>query len=114
VRGEWTWPIPVVDEQAQGDPRVVQLMRLAAVRDVVVRLLVSDPRRRPLVGALWDEPWMHDEAMVLRSSSFLFDPSKPNTTQAIPRANVQIISPSCLYNSTTYLLVKQARHPNLA
>jgi hypothetical protein len=35
-------------------------------------------------------------------------------SQAIPRANAQIITPSCLYNSTTYPLVKQARHPNLA
>jgi protein-serine/threonine kinase len=64
VRGEWTWPAPAVDEQVQGEPRGVQLMRLGAVRDVVARLLVSDPRRRARVGALWDEPWMHGEAMV--------------------------------------------------
>jgi protein-serine/threonine kinase len=64
VRGEWAWPAPAVDEQAQGEPRGVQLMRLGAVRDVVARLLVSDPRRRAHVGALWDEPWMHGDAMV--------------------------------------------------
>jgi protein-serine/threonine kinase len=64
VRGEWTWPAPAVDDQELGEPRGVQLMRLAAVRDVVARLLVSDPRRRARVGALWDEPWMHGEAMM--------------------------------------------------
>ncbi|KAN0140648.1 hypothetical protein V8E53_001475 [Lactarius tabidus] len=64
MRGEWTWPAPAVDEQAQGEPRGVQLMCLAAVRDVVARLLVSDPRRRAHVGALSDEPWMHSESMV--------------------------------------------------
>ena len=68
VRGEWTWPVPAVDEQmqVQGEPRSVQLMRLEKVRDVVARLLVCDPRRRARVGALWDEPWMRtdEEAMV--------------------------------------------------
>jgi hypothetical protein len=64
VRGEWTWPALAVDEQVLGELRGVQLMRLAAARDVVARLLVSDPRGRARVGALWDEPWMHGEAMV--------------------------------------------------
>ncbi|KAN0141066.1 hypothetical protein V8E53_000822 [Lactarius tabidus] len=64
VRGEWTWPAPAVDEQAQGEPRGVQLMRLATVREVVARLLVSDPRRPARVGVLWDELWMHGEAMM--------------------------------------------------
>ncbi|KAI9436326.1 kinase-like domain-containing protein [Lactarius indigo] len=53
VRGEWTWPVapPVGEEGAQ-------LVRLTAVRDIVARLLVCDPRRRARVGALWDELWM--------------------------------------------------------
>jgi hypothetical protein len=54
VGGEWTWPAPAI-EQELDEPRGVQLMRLDAVRDVVVRLLVSD--LRPLLG-LSDEPWM--------------------------------------------------------
>ncbi|KAI9443703.1 kinase-like domain-containing protein [Lactarius psammicola] len=61
VRGEWAWPAPVVGEQEQGtgeEVRGAQLVRLTAVRDVVARLLVSDPRHRARVGALWDEPWM--------------------------------------------------------
>ncbi|KAF8265618.1 kinase-like domain-containing protein [Lactarius quietus] len=57
VRGEWTWP------EAHGS---TQLGRLVAVRSIVARLLVSDPRRRARVGALWDEPWMrHGEAAAL-------------------------------------------------
>jgi protein-serine/threonine kinase len=53
VRGEWAWPA-----EPQG--------RFGApVRNVVARLLVSDPRRRARVGALWDEPWMrHGDAVV--------------------------------------------------
>ena len=47
MRGEWTWPAPVVGVDARsrsGASRCgVQLMRLEAVRDVVARLLVSDP-----------------------------------------------------------------------
>lgn len=63
VRGEWAWPDSVGGEQEQGaegegEARGAQLVRLMAVRDVVARLLVSDPRRRAHVGALWDEPWM--------------------------------------------------------
>ena len=55
VRGEWSWP---AEQQARFG---------AAVRNVVARLLVSDPRRRARVGALWDEPWMrHDEAVADR------------------------------------------------
>ena len=52
--------------QEHGEPRGVQLMRLEKIRDVVVRLLVCDPRRRARVGALWDEPWMRtdDDVMV--------------------------------------------------
>ena len=53
VRGEWSWP---TEQQGRFG---------AAVRNVVARLLVSDPRRRARVGALWDEPWMrHGEAVV--------------------------------------------------
>jgi hypothetical protein len=46
------------------EPRGVQLMRLAAERDIVARFLVSDPRQRARVGARWDEPWMHGEDVV--------------------------------------------------
>ncbi|KAI9432546.1 hypothetical protein H4582DRAFT_1994213, partial [Lactarius indigo] len=42
-----------------------QLVRFTAVRDVVARLLVCDPRRRARVGALWEEPWIgHGGAVV--------------------------------------------------
>jgi protein-serine/threonine kinase len=64
VRGEWTWPVV---EGADGESLRggAQLVRLVAVRNVVARLLVSEPRRRARVGALWDEPWMrHAEAVV--------------------------------------------------
>ena len=46
--------------------RRVQLTHLEKVRDVVARLLVCDARRRPCIGALWDEPWMrvNKKAMV--------------------------------------------------
>ena len=66
VRGEWAWPAPVVGELDQGEAHGVQLGRLGAVRNVVARLLVSDPRRRARVGALWEDPWMmgHGEAVV--------------------------------------------------
>jgi hypothetical protein len=50
VRGEWILPAPAVDELELGEPRGVLLMCLAAVRDVVVRFLVSDPCRRARVG----------------------------------------------------------------
>jgi hypothetical protein len=52
ARGVGTWPAPAVDEQVLGELRGVQFMRLAAVWDVVARLLVSDPRGRARVGAL--------------------------------------------------------------
>ncbi len=65
VRGEWAWPVPVGELEQEGEVRGAQLVRLAAVRNVVARLLVSDPCRRACVGALWDEPWMrHGEAVV--------------------------------------------------
>lgn len=63
VRGEWTWPAmdgdgaPAVEshgEQLHG----AALVRIAAVRNLVARLLVSDPNRRARVSALWDEPWV--------------------------------------------------------
>jgi hypothetical protein len=82
VHGDWAWPTPALDEQVQGEPGGVQLLRLSAVRNVVARLLVSDPRRRAHVGALSDELWMHGEAMVPqepRSFSFLFRPNKTKT-----------------------------------
>jgi serine/threonine protein kinase len=66
VRGEWSWPVmngdgaPAAEShgELQLGLRGVALMRIAAVRDLVARLLVSDPNRRARVGALWDEPWM--------------------------------------------------------
>lgn len=67
VRGEWAWPAqPEQQEGTEGEVvRGAQLVRLMGVRDVVARLLVSDPRRRAPVGALWDEPWMrHGEAVI--------------------------------------------------
>ncbi|KAH9968462.1 kinase-like domain-containing protein [Russula compacta] len=67
VRGEWSWPAaPMLDDGAaalveggDGEPlRGAALVRIAALRNLVAKLLVSDPRRRARVGALWDEPWM--------------------------------------------------------
>jgi serine/threonine protein kinase len=70
VRGEWTWPhtptpaTSIVAEGATmegvsvGEPRGAALVRIAPVRNLVARLLVSDPRRRARVSGLWDEPWM--------------------------------------------------------
>jgi len=55
------------EQEVEGEREVrgAQLVRLVAVRNVVTRLLVSDPRRRAHVAALWDEPWMrHGEAVV--------------------------------------------------
>jgi len=57
VRGEWTWP-PPVERGEEEEPKGAQLMAPPGMRNVVGRLLVSDPRRRARVGALWDEPWM--------------------------------------------------------
>lgn len=70
VRGEWSWPAaPMSDDSAVSAAAVVEggdgellrgaaLVRIAAVRKLVARLLVSDPRRRARVSAVWDEPWM--------------------------------------------------------
>jgi serine/threonine protein kinase len=66
VRGEWSWPAmdgdgaPAVESHGEPEP-VLQgaaLVHIAAVRNLVARLLVSDPNRRARVSALWDEPWM--------------------------------------------------------
>ena len=70
VRGEWAWPPAEPEQQlgaavAEGEVRGAQLVSLGKVRDVVARLLVSDPRRRARVGALWDEPWMRDDEAVV-------------------------------------------------
>ncbi|KAI0261715.1 kinase-like domain-containing protein [Gloeopeniophorella convolvens] len=59
VRGEWAWPAPEGSaEEAYGELCGAALARCAGARSLVARLLVSDPRRRARVGALWDEPWM--------------------------------------------------------
>src|SRR6266403_5325913 len=66
VRGEWSWPVtdgdsaPIAENQGELEPelRGAALVRIAAVRNLVARLLVSDPNRRTRVNALWDEPWM--------------------------------------------------------
>lgn len=65
ARGEWTWPV-MGDDGApagnHGEPqpelRGAALVHIAAVRNLVARLLVSDPNRRARVSTLWDEPWM--------------------------------------------------------
>ena len=72
VRGEWSWP--VIPQAPTGDlmcddsaaaaveglePRGAALVGIAAVQNLVAKLLVSDPRRRARVSALWEEPWMH-------------------------------------------------------
>lgn len=73
VRGEWSWPvIPqaptdalMCDDSAAAaameglEPRGAALVGVAAVQNLVAKLLVSDPRRRARVCALWEEPWMH-------------------------------------------------------
>ncbi|KAI0303302.1 kinase-like domain-containing protein [Multifurca ochricompacta] len=80
VRGEWFWPnVPVpsatlVTEKVQGEgemeaeaeaeaegesePCGMALAHITAMRNLVARLLVSDPRRRARVQALWDEEWL--------------------------------------------------------
>ncbi|KAF8496836.1 kinase-like domain-containing protein [Russula emetica] len=64
VRGEWSWPTmdgdgaPVVESHGEPELHGAALVRIAAVRNLVARLLVNDPSRRARVSALWDEPWM--------------------------------------------------------
>jgi protein-serine/threonine kinase len=66
VRGEWSWPTMDGDGdpsvETLGEPEMelhgAALVRIAAVQNLVARLLVSDPSRRARVSALWDEPWM--------------------------------------------------------
>jgi len=69
VRGEWSWPaIPqdpvdtLMDNGAAAESdeelRGPDLVRITAVKNLVANLLVSDPRRRAHISALWDEPWM--------------------------------------------------------
>jgi len=65
VRGEWSWPVvsqdpaaTLMDDGAVAEPRGVALVRIAAVHNLVARLLVSDPRSRARVSTLWDESWM--------------------------------------------------------
>lgn len=66
VRGEWSWPAmdgdgaPAVENLGEPEPELhgAGLVRIAAVRNLVARLLVSDPNCRVRVSALWDEPWM--------------------------------------------------------
>lgn len=66
VRGEWSWPAmdgngaPALESRGEPEPELhgAALVRIAAVRNLVARLLVSDPNRRARVSALWDEPWM--------------------------------------------------------
>jgi protein-serine/threonine kinase len=68
VRGEWSWPVTLapatgvegatVEGESGGEPRGATLVRIAPVRNLVAKLLVSDPRRRARISALWDEPWM--------------------------------------------------------
>ncbi len=50
----------IAENQGELEPelRGAALVRIAAVRNLVARLLVSDPNRRTRVNALWDEPWM--------------------------------------------------------
>jgi protein-serine/threonine kinase len=67
VRGEWSWPVVDGDSApaagSDGEPQLelrgAALVHIAAVRNLVARLLVTDPNRRARVSALWDEPWMH-------------------------------------------------------
>jgi protein-serine/threonine kinase len=66
VRGEWSWPVmdgdgaPAAGIHSEPEPelRGAALVRITAARNLVSRLLVSDPNRRARVSALWDEPWM--------------------------------------------------------
>lgn len=66
VRGEWSWPEMSADgasaAENHGEPQLelrgTALVHIAAVRNLVARLLVSDPNRRARVSTLWDEPWM--------------------------------------------------------
>jgi protein-serine/threonine kinase len=75
ARGEWDWPnaselVPPSDadlddghssEDGAARPPVLRgtgLALLPAVRSIVSRLLVRDPRRRARVAELWDEDWM--------------------------------------------------------
>jgi hypothetical protein len=44
--------------EPQLELRGTALVHIAAVRNLVARLLVSDPNRRARVSTLWDEPWM--------------------------------------------------------
>jgi hypothetical protein len=53
-----------MDDDAVAEPRGVALVRIAAVHNLVARLLVSDPRSRARVSILWDEPWMRTHAPV--------------------------------------------------
>jgi len=72
VRGEWSWPamdvdsVPAVDRHGELEPelRGAALVRIAAVRNLVARLLVSDPNRRARVSALWDEAWMQRPMLI--------------------------------------------------
>ncbi|KAH9961053.1 kinase-like domain-containing protein [Russula dissimulans] len=68
VRGEWSWPAISQDPvdtlmsdgaaAESGELRGPDLVRITAVKNLVAKLLVSDPRSRARISALWDEPWM--------------------------------------------------------
>ncbi len=49
---------PAAEIHSEPELRGAALVRITAARNLVSRLLVSDPNRRARVSALWDEPWM--------------------------------------------------------
>jgi protein-serine/threonine kinase len=72
VRGEWSWPpmdgdgAPAAksDGGTESELHGTALVRILAVRNLVARLLVSDPNRRARVSALWDESWMQRPMVI--------------------------------------------------
>ena len=80
VRGEWSWPVvPLAradNQMCDGDavensePCGAALVHIAAVQNIVARLLVNDPSRRARVSGLWDAPWMRPVPSSYGSTTF--------------------------------------------